>query len=793
MHYNQKTRRYNIPITNSLFIEMNSLSDKIKHTSVLNHIHKPDFFYLTKKEDKEKFELLIKRADVQVYDQIDSQLKELIKSRNPKLRLSDEDCNLLILKYLNGGSREDYGVWVYYPWSGRMVHMLDREEFIELRTAANRHKITLEEKNILGTKKVGVIGLSVGQSVSLTLAMERSCGELRLADFDTLELNNLNRIRTGVHNLGLYKAYSVAREIAEIDPFFKVVCFIDGVTESNIHEFFNSDGKLDAVIDECDSVNVKIMCRIKAKEYHVPVLMEASDRGTLDIERFDLDPRRPIMHGWLEHLPIDFEVLNNLKTAQEKLPYILPISGLETLSSRMRASMIEIQNTITTWPQLATAVTLGGAITADTCRRIFLDQFTDSGRYFIDMESLVRDIRPKREYQPSEDDQLLDENGMSTIAGLAMQKLTPTNFEPDLKDVRHLVSAAILAPSKNNSQPWKWYFSNSCLFLFAENEDPAPFFDFKGVSTFIANGAAIENLELEANKRNIGVKVHLLPLTDYKKLVAVIQFTDIPEVLPKPRDKDGLANYIPYRFTNRNPGNKEEINKNKLDKLRKSVSSVKGAELIIKDNPEDIQKIASILGVCDRIKLLYEPSHFEFFSKLRWSNDECARSGDGVHIDSMGLSPAEIIMLKMIKKQDVIRFLSNLKGGQALEFSARHSISSSSAIGLITVPNFTPLNHVLAGKATQRMWLTATKSGIALQPLQTTITQFIHLENGNVNGMQNYMENELAEQYNEFKLLFNGNEKKSAAFLFRLSNAEQPTIRNYRKQLEKVLFLSNHT
>ena len=46
--------------------------------------------------------------------------------------------------------------------------------------------------------------------------MERICGEIRLADFDILELTNLNRIRTGVHNLGLSKTYSVAREISEI-------------------------------------------------------------------------------------------------------------------------------------------------------------------------------------------------------------------------------------------------------------------------------------------------------------------------------------------------------------------------------------------------------------------------------------------------------------------------------------------------------------------------------------------------------------------------------------------------
>ena len=76
-----------------------------------------------------------------------------------------------------------------------------------------------EEKETLSKKKIGIIGLSVGQSIALTIAMERTCGELRIADFDILELSNLNRIRAGLPNLGIAKTIVVAREIAEIDPW----------------------------------------------------------------------------------------------------------------------------------------------------------------------------------------------------------------------------------------------------------------------------------------------------------------------------------------------------------------------------------------------------------------------------------------------------------------------------------------------------------------------------------------------------------------------------------------------
>ena len=169
----------------------------------MRDVHKPQFFRLSNIEEKEQFSKLIESEDVLVFDEIQNQLKELIKSRHPDKKLGKLDYDQLIEKHLGNCVISDYGVWVYYPWSARLVHLLDEQEYIELRTSANRNKITIKERDLLATKKVGVIGLSVGQSVSVTLAMERGCGELRLADFDTLELNNLNRIHSGVHNLGL--------------------------------------------------------------------------------------------------------------------------------------------------------------------------------------------------------------------------------------------------------------------------------------------------------------------------------------------------------------------------------------------------------------------------------------------------------------------------------------------------------------------------------------------------------------------------------------------------------------
>lgn len=362
----------------------------IAETKLNSNEYSPVFYRLTNSTDEAAFlNLLNTNRQLQVYDEIHGQLEELVKALNPQTVFTSENLSKKAVEHLGNTPKEKYGVWVYYKWSNKLVHILDEKEFVTVRTNRNQNKITEKEKQLLSKKKIGVIGLSVGQSVALTMAMERICGELRIADFDILELSNLNRIRSGVQNLGIKKAVAVAREIAEIDPFLKVTCFPEGISEENINDFIHANGKLDVLVDECDGLYIKILCRQKAKEYKIPVIMDTSDRGMIDIERFDLEPNRPILHGLIDHL--DIEKIKEAKTNQEKLPFVAAIIGLDTISQRLKDSLAEVGKSIVTWPQLASSVTLGGAVICDISRKILLDQLSVSGRFFVNVDEIIKE------------------------------------------------------------------------------------------------------------------------------------------------------------------------------------------------------------------------------------------------------------------------------------------------------------------------------------------------------------------------------------------------------------------
>jgi molybdopterin/thiamine biosynthesis adenylyltransferase len=349
--------------------------------------YRPHIFRLTKDEDVDGFNDLIGNPDLVILDTLQKQLAELLQLRQPTKKLQQEELKTGINELLGELGFHEYGVWAYYPWNNRLIHLVDKDDFYELRTSRNRLKITREEQDLLAQKKIGIVGLSVGNAIAVTMIMERICGEIRLADFDTLDLTNLNRIRCGIHQIGINKAIITAREIAEIDPFVEVKVFDDGLTPENIGAFFSAGGQLDLVADECDSLEMKFQIRQHARKLGVPVVMETSDRGMLDVERFDLEANRPLFHGRIAHLgepeagPIE---------PQLRMQYLMSIVDYQQISGRLRDSYGEIGRTLTTWPQLASAVIMGGGTMTDVSRRMLLGQFKDSGRFYFDTEQMLQ-------------------------------------------------------------------------------------------------------------------------------------------------------------------------------------------------------------------------------------------------------------------------------------------------------------------------------------------------------------------------------------------------------------------
>ena len=757
---------------------MTDLKDKIieikEKVSSQNPEYLPLILHAGVEIDKSKLLEILDIPGITLYDTMRDHLSELIKTRNPGKKYTNEALNLAVDEHLGDVPVENYGVWVFYPWSNRVVHIPDESEFIEIRTSRNLYKITPQERQILSTKKIGVIGLSVGQSVALTLVIERICSEIRLADFDVLELTNLNRIRTGIHNLGLPKVYAAAREIAEIDPFIKVKCFIEGATEHNLDSFLTDGGKLDLLIEESDGMDIKVLSRLRARELRIPVVMEASDRCMVDVERYDLNPDLGILHGILDNL--DLATLRSLKTNEEKIPYMLDIAGIKTASTRIKASMLEIEQTINTWPQLASAVAMGGGVVADVTRRILLNQYTESGRYHIDIEELIGDKKTSAKAAEVN-------YAFTDVVTLTNQLINQNVLKENSLDNEQIISilqAAILAPSGGNYQPWSWVKKNNTLLLFNAMDGNQAFLGYGNYASYVALGAATENAILKAYQ--LGYKTELVhfPLENSNEFVTQLSFSQL-----NTQDSQilRLAEGIELRQTNRNLGPRIQIDPESLEALKDMVIKTPGAELDLFTNEEDLNVMGDILGELEKLRLIEKMGQRDFSEEIRWTPEENELRRDGLDIKTLDFSASEIAGIKIAQQKEVMDLIRDWKGGNAFKKITKKSIDSASAIGVLSVEGEQLSDFFKGGQLLERLWILANIKGLAFQPMTSSLYVYLRLLKGNGVGISDEGVAVLQDLQTEFEKLFNIKRGRAYIMIFRLSITNKEVTRSLRRPL----------
>lgn len=349
----------------------------------------PVFFDLTIEQNSQKLEELLASGKVHgVLDEIDLAIAELFDIQNPSQKdtKSPEDVAAFSSALTNGDTTA-YGNWVYFPWSGDVVHFPPEADYRLLRTARNRNLITHDEQLALAKGTVLIVGLSVGSNAVEMLLSESIGGTYILVDMDIIEPTNLNRIKLGYQQVGVHKVDAVAKRLSEIDPYVTQVHYRDGLDEQNLAEIFETH-QPDLIIDEMDELRMKIKLRQAAAHNHKAVLMATDDgeNAILDIERYDTDSSQQMFESRLSDETIEKVLNGELSRPEIGMLIGKHFVGADLIPLRMFESLREVGKTLPSWPQLAGAATLSGVSLAYAAKKILLNQPLKPGRHLFDLD-----------------------------------------------------------------------------------------------------------------------------------------------------------------------------------------------------------------------------------------------------------------------------------------------------------------------------------------------------------------------------------------------------------------------
>lgn len=587
---------------------------------------------------------------------------------------------------------DEPGRWAFYPWRRAAVSVLGPRGFRALRLDRNRNSITAAEQDRLGELSVGVAGLSVGHIIAHTLAMQGVCGNLRLADFDELELSNLNRVPATVFDLGVNKAHVAARRIAEIDPYLPVTVFETGLNPDTLDAFV--DG-LDIVVEECDSLHMKAVLRVAAQQRRIPVVMATSDRGIVDVERFDHEPGRPILHGLLGQLDID--LLPGM-TNREKIPHVLRHLEADRLSARMAASLIEIDKSLSTWPQTAADVGIGACVLTEAVRRIGLGEELRSGRTRLDIGWALDQI-----HEPEMGDHGGDDTaGIESPLGAGTPEAAPGELLGDL------AAAAMRAPSGGNVQPWSIGVRPDGVDIgIAPTLKSTMDVGFRGSA--VAVGAALLNTRIAAAAHSALGEVTVSENAAGTPLQVRLR-------LGTGADADLAALFGPMmaRETNRHHGEPHPIDAELVTALR-TAAEHQGGRLRLLTERADMKRAATIFAAADRIRFLTPHLHREMISELRWPGDPDPDAG--IDVRNLEFDEGDMAVLGVLRRPDVMAQLAGWGAGSALGDDMHDRIVASSALAVISVPGRGLRDYATGGSAVEAVWITAQQHGVGAQPV----------------------------------------------------------------------------
>lgn len=342
------------------------------------------------------------------------------------------------------------------------------------------------------------------------------------------------------------------------------------------------------------------------------------------------------------------------------------------------------------------------------------------------------------------------------------------------EQIKVLCEAGGMAPSGGNVQPWRVVTYDNVLELKLNPDRSSSFLDVGHLASIFSLGSFFENLSVTASSLGLSPQIELQEFKGIEDTVVKIIFTDTKKTSPHP-----LEQYISQRTTNRQMSDGTIIDNALISSLVKEVEDFDAAyQLTCLSNYDKKEQIIQLLGKADGIRTFNDTLHKQMFDELRWNESEAVSTKDGIDIATMELPANAPVLFKQMKDHPFVRHLLPRK---IFEDMAKPLLRSSSHLCILSMKtNPTPKSMFLAGQIMERIWLLATKIGLAVHPWTVFSFFLLRVEHFAAEGFSQQEKEEITRLGKEFREQVGLSAGETPLFIFRLSKAKPASTRSLR-------------
>ena len=278
------------------------------------------------------------------------------------------------------------------------------------------------------------------------------------------------------------------------------------------------------------------------------------------------------------------------------------------------------------------------------------------------------------------------------------------------------VSAAVLAANPHNTQPWIFHVTDRAIDVFVDPGRSIGSVDPYRREQHVGLGCALENLVLACRVRGLTPAIALLPDGPSAARVARVELT------PATPQGSALYDAIGRRHTNRGPYDGRAVSAETLTGLV-DTTGLPGVGVRWVTDPAMMAALGQLLIDAAAAVVGDEQQSRDGFAWFRGDNDAVQKHRDGLTLDAQGLSPVVLSLGKLLPA-------SSRAAGDTFWVGQTRTVHTrtAAAYGVLTAADPDDRNtQLITGRLLQRIHLTATAHGVALQHMNQ-ITERIDAE-----------------------------------------------------------------
>lgn len=346
-----------------------------------------------------------------------------------------------------------------------------------------------------------------------------------------------------------------------------------------------------------------------------------------------------------------------------------------------------------------------------------------------------------------------------------------------LEDIKKILEVAVWAPSGDNSQPWYFEIENDTIHIFYTPNVDHEILNFRDSGSFIAHGGLVENISIASKQYGYDTEIKLFPNKKDPNQTASI-------TLKHSSDKGHLLfSSIKNRCTNRRMYKNTPL----TEEQQKEIFTLKNSlpepciSLSFIDNPKERQVIGRVSSVMEEIALQHKDLHKIFFKTILWDHKKANEGEKGLHISTLELPlPIQKIFV-LLKKWSVMKLFNLIGFHKVAAVGNAKTYASGALTGIVITEQESPESYINVGRVMQRVWLTATKLGLSLQPVTGLLFLAQRVRDNKASMFTEKQVRLIEKSYQKIERVFDIQKNQRAVMLFRVGNADKPTNRTSRR------------